>query len=328
MTIFTPEAFQGNLKANRYFEGWYLKQVSVNRDAVYSFIPGISLAGKESHAFIQVINGLIGQTQYLKYPLSSFSARKDRFEVTIGKNRFGRHGLFLDIDEVGTKITGELSFADSISYPASPFAPGIMGWYSYVPFMECFHGVVSITHRVMGSLMINNESVNFSDGFGYIEKDWGRSFPDGWIWLQCNSFNIPGSSIMLSLARIPWLGHWFLGFLGFLYHEGTLRPFATWNGSKIQRVDRHDDGISLVVTGNNLTLQVTAQSKTDGVLRAPTSGVMDRRIKESLDASMSVKLMDKSGALLVDLNGTHAGLEVVDPVFTYLQEAGIPCATT
>jgi tocopherol cyclase len=328
MAIFTPEAFQGNLKGNRYFEGWYLKQVAANRVAVYSFIPGISLAGKASHAFIQVINGLSGQTQYLTYPLSSFSARRDCFDVTIGNNHFGRKGLSLDIDQDGTKISGELSFVDSISYPASPFAPGIMGWYSYVPFMECFHGVVSITHRVMGSLMMNNVPVNFSDGNGYIEKDWGRSFPDGWIWFQCNSFNTPGSSIMMSVARIPWMGHWFLGFLGFIYHEGILRPFATWNGSKIQCVERHADGVSLVVTRNNLTLQVTAQSITDGMLKAPTSGIMDRRIKESLDASLSVKLTDNDGALLADLTGTHAGLEVVDPVFTYLREAGIPCISS
>lgn len=328
MAIFTPEAFQGNLKGNRYFEGWYLKQVAANRDAVYSFIPGISLAGKESHAFIQVINGLSGQTRYVTYPLSSFTARSDCFEVTIGKNHFGRKGLSLDIDDDGTKIAGELSFIDSISYPTSLFAPGIMGWYSYVPFMECFHGVVSITHRVMGSLMINNAAVNFSDGNGYIEKDWGRSFPDGWIWLQCNSFNTAGSSIMLSVARIPWMGHWFLGFLGFIYHKGILRPFATWNGSKIQSVERLADGVSIVMTRNNLTLHVTAQSKTGGVLQAPTSGVMDRRIKESLDASLSVKLIDKNGAILADLTGTHAGLEVVDPVFTYLKEAGIPCANS
>jgi hypothetical protein len=177
-------------------------------------------------------------------------------------------------------------------------------------------------------LLINNVTVNFSDGNGYIEKDWGRSFPDGWIWLQCNSFNTPGSSIMMSIARIPWMGHWFLGFLGFIYHEGILRAFATWNGSKIQRVVRHQNEVSLFVTRNDLTLQVTAQSKTDGVLHAPTSGVMDRRIKESLDASLSVKLTGKNGAILADLTGTHAGLEVVDPVFKYLREAGIPCTSS
>ena len=56
--------------------------------------------------------------------------------------------------------------------------PGVMGPFSFVPFMECYHGVVNIDHKISGSLMINNEEIDFTDGYGYIEKDWGKSFPN------------------------------------------------------------------------------------------------------------------------------------------------------
>ena len=36
------------------------------------------------------------------------------------------------------------------SYPGTIFSPGIMGWYSFVPFMECKHGIVSINHDLTG----------------------------------------------------------------------------------------------------------------------------------------------------------------------------------
>ena len=43
--------------------------------------------------------------------------------------------------------------------------------------MECYHGIVSMDHTVNGLIEINNEKIDFSEGRGYIEKDWGRSFP-------------------------------------------------------------------------------------------------------------------------------------------------------
>ena len=28
---------------------------------------------------------------------------------------------------------------------------GIMGWYRFVPFMQCYHGVVSLNHKLNGT---------------------------------------------------------------------------------------------------------------------------------------------------------------------------------
>jgi len=70
MNVFKPEVFQGKLTNKRYFEGWYFKHVSKKLDFVYSFIPGVSLNPENPHAFIQVINGITGYTQYIEYPLS------------------------------------------------------------------------------------------------------------------------------------------------------------------------------------------------------------------------------------------------------------------
>ncbi|MCK7532616.1 MAG: hypothetical protein MZV63_17090 [Marinilabiliales bacterium] len=58
LRLYNPEVFQGNIKSLNYFEGWYFKNVSAGLDNVYSFIPGISLAKGDRHAFIQVIDGI------------------------------------------------------------------------------------------------------------------------------------------------------------------------------------------------------------------------------------------------------------------------------
>jgi len=69
-----------------------------------------------------------------------------------------------------------------------------MGWYSYIPFMECKHGIVSVNHKISGTLRIDNELIDLNEGKGYIEKDWGTSFPEAWIWIQSNNFNNPDTA--------------------------------------------------------------------------------------------------------------------------------------
>ena len=184
LRLFKPEVFQGNLNKKRYFEGWYFKQVSRDLNKVYAFIPGISLTGNEKHAFIQIINGITGETHYIKYPIDDFKYDKNNFRVKIGGSSFTREYIDLEIDTEELKVSGKLNFVDTVKYPGTILSPGVMGWYTFVPLMECYHGVVSIDHSIIGHLLINQNKIDFSGGKGYIEKDWGRSFPECWIWVQ------------------------------------------------------------------------------------------------------------------------------------------------
>jgi tocopherol cyclase len=61
---------------------------------------------------------------------------------------FSEKGIQLDIETEDLKIKGEVFMADFVKYPSSAFSPGIMGWYSFVPFMECKHGIGSVLHLV------------------------------------------------------------------------------------------------------------------------------------------------------------------------------------
>ena len=50
-------------------------------------------------------------------------------------------------------------------------SPGIMGPYSFIPFMECYHGILSMNHKILGSLKYNDENISFNGGKCYMEKD-------------------------------------------------------------------------------------------------------------------------------------------------------------
>lgn len=318
MSIFKPEAFQGNLRSKAYFEGWYFKNVSEGAEAIWSFIPGISLNRSDPHAFIQVINGMTGFTKYLEYPLSKFSASKKKLLVRIGDSVFTNGFMDLNIAQDDFRITGKIHFISPASFPGNIFAPGIMGWYSYVPRMECRHGLVSMNHRLEGSLGINDKIINFSNGKGYIEKDWGRSFPSCWIWMQANNFYEPEASVMFSVAKIPWFGKFFMGFICFAYLKGNTWLFTTWNGSRLERVVKGADSVEIYLKNKNHELKLTAHTSYSGNLKAPRHGVMERLIKESVNARTEVILKERKGNIIFSDSSPASGLEVVGEIFDLL----------
>jgi len=91
MKWFDRTGFQGARRRTGYFEGWYYKNVSAGGDAVFSFIPGISLDAGDPHAFIQVINGITGKTSYVRYPVDAFSCNPGELSITLGSSVFTRH---------------------------------------------------------------------------------------------------------------------------------------------------------------------------------------------------------------------------------------------
>jgi hypothetical protein len=317
MKVYNPVIFQGNLSKKKYFEGWYFKHVSASRDHVFSFIPGVALTKTDKHAFIQVIDGISGKTWNVKYPLLEFSFSRNKFQVQVGKSGFSEKGMELDIDTPDLKVKGKISYGNFVKYPSSVFSPGIMGWYSFVPMMECKHGVGSVLHGLKGSLSINNAEINFSEGTGYIEKDWGTSFPESWIWLHCNTFNTKKASFTFSVAKIPWLGSFFIGHICFLYFDGKFHLFATYNGSKITKLSFHAPVLEIELKNKTHTLKVKAVQNRSGDLKAPVIGEMNRIIKESVDSEIEIELFDNQNILVFTEKGSRAGLEIIEKILSY-----------
>jgi len=309
-----PEIFQGNKQKKAYFEGWYFKMVSADHSSVISVIPGISLSadGMEKHAFIQVIDGTTARTDYFSFPIEDFAYAEDRFAVKICDYFFSDDSLSIYIRHDSASLKANVRMSEQVGLPGKKlFNAGIMGWYRFVPFMECYHGVVSLDHQLAGKLFYNGKEQNFEGGMGYIEKDWGSSMPSAWIWMQSNHFPSKNTSFMLSVANIPWIGRSFTGFLGFFLHEGQIRRFATYTKAKVTIASLTDHFAELSIEDKNYTYRITATNKDTGLLYAPVQGSMDRRISESINAAIRLQVMDKKGKVIFDETSEVAGLELV-----------------
>ena len=317
MILFSPQVFQGSLKKKRYFEGWYFKHVSNDLKHVYAFIPGIALTKNNKHAFIQIINGISGETHNIIYALKEFRFSKNEFNIWVGESNFTQSGIALDIEEGDVKVKGSIQYSTIVKYPSSILSPGIMGWYSFVPFMECKHGIGSVLHRLSGNLLFNKENIDFESGTGYIEKDWGTSFPESWIWLHCNTFNIPDCSFTFSVAKIPWLGSYFIGHICFLYIQGEFHLFATYNKSKITHLKFQKPVLEIELQNKTHILKVNARQNSSGHLKASVTGEMNRIIKESVDSEIEILLLNTKNENVFKAHGLRAGLEIIEKILTY-----------
>ena len=310
--VWRQETFQGGQQQRNYFEGWYFKLIDKSRTTVLAIIPGISIGESrlDAHAFIQVINAVTGKTEYYRFAFEEFKADKDKFNIQIGCNHFSDQGIELNLSNQNSKIIARLSFDKIEKYPQSFFNPGIMGPFSFVPGMECYHAVVNISHMISGNLSLNEIPLDMTGGEGYIEKDWGRSFPQSWIWLQANHFENPATSFMFSVARIPWLGRSFTGLISFLKTDQGFYKFATYNGGKIKHLKIEGDTLEVSLVSFAYNLEFTANYTKGGILKAPKNGLMHREIEESITAEVTLHLSDRKGNIILQGSSQWVGMEI------------------
>ncbi|MDK2839699.1 MAG: tocopherol cyclase [Thermosipho sp. (in: thermotogales)] len=300
--IYHPESYHGEGKKN-FFEGWYFKNTSSNGSYVFAIIPGISI-GSDSHSFIQVIDNR-GYSKYFRFEFSDFKFSNKPFWVKIKDNYFSLEKIKINLEN----FEGQLIFKGLKPWPVSIFSPGVMGPFGFLNFLECYHGILSFNHKVRGYLKVNGKEIDFNNGKGYIEKDWGISFPKSWIWSASNDFE-KDESISISIATVPFFRNYFVGFIIGLYVRGKLYKFTTYNGSKIKNLEIFEDKIFLTVQKRKYKINVEIIKSEGNILIAPRQGEMVERISESLNAKVKVKLY-KGDELLFAGIGKNAGLEVV-----------------
>lgn len=306
--------FQGQNKKRRYFEGWYFKCISVDRKHAIAIIPGMAIdpQGKK-HAFIQIINAVNGKTWYHHFPYSEFNAKLDQFYVEIENNGFNAGGLSLNIDTEEGAIKGQLTFNHCRPFPTGRKNPGIMGPFGLLPLMECYHAIIHLYHEIKGNIELDGEILDFNGGVGYIEKDYGRSFPKTYLWLQASHFEKRNASFVFSRANIPFLGMEFPGFFAYFtdFKEITVR-FATYNYSRLVKweVDKEKGICTGELKGPAGKLAFRGQMACGGKLRAPVDGLMDREIVESITAEVWLRLTNSQGEVLFESLSSEAGMEI------------------
>jgi len=307
MTKIKDIGFHGHQRKN-FFEGWYYKIVLEESNITLALIPGVSNSTQDPHSFIQVFVSPQMIFKYIRFDHNAFSVQEDPFKVTISNNHFSLETIKVDIEEDDFKINLECTISNITPIKTSLFSPTIMGPFHYIPRMECNHGIVSMNHRVNGKLQLNNVDYPIDNQKGYIEKDWGTSFPRKYVWCQSNHFTNESLSVFLSIAVIPMIGFEFEGLISNISFNNKEYRFATYTFAKfnIETIDDHTRIITLTQGKHKAVFKIHSPSSIG--LVSPKQGSMSDMIKEGLEGTITFELYENESLIIMDV-GYHSGVE-------------------
>lgn len=313
--LWHPELYHGHPRKSPFFEGWYYKLTDKKGTTSIAAIAAIFTDNhnRQSHASVQFLDNKNHKTLMQRYALTEVYMHKDRFDLSIGNNRFTLNDIKLDLHNQTHKVQGKCVFGDLRPWPVKWFSPGAMGWYAFVPFMQCYHAVLSFDHNIVGEFYLNQQRMLFDQGKGYMEKDWGTGFPRAYIWMQCNHFSRPRTSFMLSVAHIPWLGNAFRGVLAALLLDGKLYRFTTYTGAKTESLKIKNDRIHVKIRDKRYRLCVAAKKAKGATLYGPHGDRFGQHYFETLNSEITLSLTkqeQKSKLAIAEINGNPAALDI------------------
>ena len=267
--------FRGTNGTGPYFEGWYLKH-QTRQGQTLALIPAFH-TGSEGRrtASIQVISN--DAAWWLEYPEAQLRFSRQPFQVQIGQSSFSSQGIALHIEQDGLSLHGTLHYS-----PFTVLRSDIMGPFRFFAGMQCSHGIISMGHSLSGTLTLNGERLDFSNGLGYIETDRGRSFPSAYLWTQCLWDGPDQGSLMLAIAAIPLPVGGFTGCICSIFHHGREYRLATYRGVRIEEWSP----FGAVIRQGKYCLEVELLNERRQALRAPVEGRMERTVHESLCAKV------------------------------------------
>lgn len=292
--------FHGEKKRRRFFEGWYLKHQ--NAAQTLALIPAyhVDTAGQAS-ASLQIIADR--QSFHIPFSAADFYANPRQFHVQLGRNHFDTDGILLDVHTPSCHLTGALSYG-----PWHLPETDIMGPFRFLPFLQCNHGILSLFHSVAGTLTLNGTPYCFDADTGYIEKDWGTSFPSAYLWTQTNDLDTDSACIMLALATVPIGTFPFTGCICAIVYQGKSYRLATYCGVRILA---HSPTHVLLEQGSH-RLHVQLLHPSAQPLQAPVRGNMSRVIHESPSCRVRYRFWEGS-QLLFDHISERASFEYSAP---------------
>lgn len=187
------------------------------------------------------------------------------------------------------------------------------GWLSFFPLFEPGWQVLLAHGRATGWIDWQGQRYAFTNAPAYGEKNWGRSFPRKWCWLNCNSFIEDPDDLALTAAAgqrdAPW-GAEEVGAIG-IHHQGQFYEFVPWNAEVSWQIAPWG---SWQMQGRTRTLEVTVLGTSDRLgtpLRAPTTTGLQFCCRDTMLGHITLELRDRrTGRVLVSATSSTGGLEV------------------
>ena len=302
--IYAPDLFHTNLKRRRFFECWEHKLISNDGQDILIVI-GVLILGKDRLCYNEIIDGKTGANYLVKYPIDQYKPSKTSMECQYATTRFSKEGIDLSIKNDTLSINGKITFGEFKAFPSSKLSPGLMGYFSFIPFMESYFKLVSLHHSINGKITINDKIYNFDKGSSYIEKGWGKKFPDSWLMIHCNTFTEPDTSFFVTFSPVKIIGTTIIGIQCFIMYNNEIINFSTYNNGKITLFKRLNKTLNIEIKNDTHYLDITVIPKKYGRIRIPSFRNRELFNLESSDSTVYINLL-KNNNIIKSFEGKNA----------------------
>ena len=184
------------------------------------------------------------------------------------------------------------------------------GWLSYLPIFEPGWQVLMAHGLATGWIEWEGTRYEFSNAPIYGEKNWGRSFPEKWFWLNCNSFEqTAGLAITAGGGRrkVLWMTEE-VAMIG-IHYQGRFYEFVPWNSQISWHVEPWGEW-RLQATNGDVRVELIGTTDSAGTMvSTPTEQGLVLGCRDTLKGVLSIDLQTRQGEIIVRANSHLAGLE-------------------
>jgi tocopherol cyclase len=319
-----------------FFEGWYFRITLPKLRESFAFMYSIedpSGRGANNVGAAQIL-GIDEQYLLSSFPNhNQFWASKDR----LGLGHWGETNLdirpqLLSVEAFDRQITQGYQVTATLHQGALPehdcrwcyqivpvygwgqpqqIQQATAGWLSYLPIFEPGWQILMAHGLATGWIEWRGERYEFSRAPAYSEKNWGRSFPEKWFWVNCNSFSeTVGLAVTAGGGRrkVLWTTEE-VAMIGIHYRD-RFYEFVPWNSQISWQIKPWGEW-RIQATNGDVRVELTGTTDLAGTMvRTPTEEGLVMCCRDTLKGLLSIDLRTCQGKQIIAANSNVAGLEV------------------
>jgi tocopherol cyclase len=322
--------------ARGFFEGWYFRVTLPEIRESFAFMYSIEDPLGESERSCSAIQILGIEEQYLRHSwsdISNFWAARDGLDLGHwGATNLEIQPQLLSVADFDYQINQGYQVTATLHQGILPdqncrwcyqilpvygwgqpaqFQQATAGLLSYLPIFEPGWQILMAHGLATGWIEWQGKRYEFKHTPAYSEKNWGRSFPERWFWVNCNSFDdTVGLAITVGGGRrkVLWTTEE-VGMIGIHYRD-RFYEFVPWNSQMTWQIQPWGEWR---IQATNEDFQVELIGTTDWagtMVSTPTEQGLVLCCRDTLKGLLSIDLQTIQGQQIIRANSRNAGLEV------------------
>jgi hypothetical protein len=305
LIIKKPSNLQGNFDRKKYFEGWFHKIYSAKYNASFILIYGYATGNSTNKfGFIQV--HIPNQQPLVMYfNKNEIICDSNQHIVQMGEHIFTTNKIDINTKEIGIQL--HLNDNQTIhTYKNS------MGYNYVIPNLPCYHAILNKSHKVSGEIRTKNTCFVMDQEMGYLEKNWGISFPENYIWLHAVDPTNAEVNLLFSQAEIKYMGRTFLRHLGYLKFKDDYIDLHQLKSIVVSSSSISPEKQHIRFSSKLIELEISIILGQQIIFKGPQDGALSRDIVHYTDAFIEVKLKRNSETTLFRLVGNFENMRVTN----------------